>query len=997
MLLNTHSYFSLRYGLLSPVELLQQLSQDGWQAAALTDINSSSAAMDFVRLSAKYGIRPVLGIDFRNGVEQKYVGIARSNEGFHVLNQHLSAHLHAGIPFDQAPVDRDVFVIHPLHSLPADASVLSNENAFIGISLRDLGALRMERIDWPKERMVLLHSCSFRHKKDHNTHRLLRAIERNCLLSKLPKEECAPASDRFISQDELCTQLSEFPWLIDQTRSLLERCGVCFEFGRADRNHNLKSYTGNEALDYRLMKHICYGNLRYRYPDADKQVLSRLQKELEIIRQKKFVSYFLINWCIVKYARSRGYFYVGRGSGANSIVAYLMRITDVDPVELDLYFERFINLYRANPPDFDIDFSWTDRDDIIRFIFDRFPHVSLLGAYVTFQYRAVVRELGKVFGLPKREIDRLAAGNVDVAQLDDTAQLVFRYGKRIQDMPNYLSIHAGGILITDRPIHCFTATFLPPKGFPTAQFDMVVAEDVSIYKFDILSQRGLGKIRDALQLIRENQPEQELPDIHDIRPFKEDPKIREMLREGRAIGCFYVESPAMRVLMRKLQVDEYLGLVAASSVIRPGVARSGMMREYILRYRFPERREDAHPVMRDIMPDTFGVMVYQEDVIKVAHYFAGLSLAEADVLRRGMSGKFRGREEFERARMRFFERCRQKGYAEQLTSEVWRQVESFAGYAFAKGHSASYAVESYQSLYLKAHFPLEYMVATVNNGGGFYSVELYLHEARMLGAAIEAPCVNQSGELCSIQGSVIRLGLGMIKGLECDLLVRLLEERAAQGCYASVQDLVRRVPCSLEQMRLLVRIGALRFTGKNKKELMWEVHLLLGVPLKPFRPKTLFDPPLRPFRLPELDREAREDAYDQIELLGFPLCDFFLLYETEGEGFASSDLKSFIGKEVWVWGYLVTAKQTRTAQGKPMMFGNFLDRDGLFIDTVHFPEAAGKWPFRGKGIYRIHGKVIEEFGCCSIDVQSMKKAPMHPDPRYADIKRKLPAKKIEWA
>ena len=199
MLLNTHSYFSLRYGLLSPVELLQQLSQDGWQAAALTDINSSSAAMDFVRLSAKYGIRPVLGIDFRNGVEQKYVGIARSNEGFYALNQHLSAHLHAGIPFDQAPVDRDVFVVHPLHSLSADASVLSNENAFIGISLRDLSSLRMERVDWPKERMVLLHSCSFRHKKDHNTHRLLRAIERNCLLSKLPKEECAPASDRFIS------------------------------------------------------------------------------------------------------------------------------------------------------------------------------------------------------------------------------------------------------------------------------------------------------------------------------------------------------------------------------------------------------------------------------------------------------------------------------------------------------------------------------------------------------------------------------------------------------------------------------------------------------------------------------------------------------------------------------------------------------------------------------------------------------------------------------
>lgn len=995
MLLSTHSCYSLRYGLLSPVELLQEIAAGGWKRAALTDVNNTSAAMDFVRLSGKHGVAPVLGVDFRNGAQQMYLALARNNQGFFEINGHLSKYLHQKMAFNCPPQLPNTWVIYPLHRLSELQQPL-RDNEFIGLDFSDLLAYQLQRIPIAREKLVWLHSCSFRHQRDYNTHRLLRAIHHNCLLSKLPPEEVASSADRFVSRAEVEEKLSEYQWLIHQTQALLDQCEIHFDFGRADKHYNLKTYTGNEALDFRLMEFICEKNLPYRYPEASELVRQRLRKELEIIRQKKFVSYFLINWRILKYARCKGYFYVGRGSGANSIVAYLMRITDVDPVELDLYFERFINLYRVNPPDFDIDFSWADRDDITQFIFQRFPHVSLLGTYVTFQYRAVVRELGKVFGLPKREIDRLASGNVAVDQLDEISQLVFRYGKRIQDLPNYLGIHAGGILITDRPIHYFTATFLPPKGFPTTQFDMVVAEDVSIYKFDILSQRGLGKIRDALQIIQENQPGVAIPDIHNIQPFKSDQRIQEMLREGKAIACFYVESPAMRVLMRKLRVDDYLGLVAASSVIRPGVAKSGMMREYILRYRFPERRKDAHPVMLDIMPDTYGVMVYQEDVIKVAHYFAGLSLAEADVLRRGMSGKFRGREEFERARQRFFQRCREKRYEESLIAEVWRQVESFAGYAFAKGHSASYAVESYQSLFLKAHFPLEYMVATINNGGGFYSAELYLHEARMLGAVVEPPCINQSEALCCIKGKVIYLGLGMIKDLEQRFLQEVLTERKRNGSYQSLADLLKRIPCKLESLRSLVRIGAFRFTGKNKKELMWEAHFLLSGEKK--RPEnTLFDTPAKAFQLPVLDREAREDAYDQIELLGFPLCNYFLLYDSEEQGVMAKDLKQYVGSEVTAVGYLVTIKQTRTSKGETMLFANFLDREGHFLDTVHFPPVAQQFPFRGKGVYVLYGKVTEEFDCHTIEVKQMKKAAMYPDPRYTDIKRKSPIKKNEWA
>ena len=250
---------------------------------------------------------------------------------------------------------------------------------------------------------------------------------------------------------------------------------------------------------------------------------------------------------------------------------------------------------------------------------------------------------------------------------------------------------------------------------------MVIAEDVGLYKFDILGQRGLAKIKEALQIIAKNHPNDPAIDIHDIRRFKTDARVNNMVKEAQCLGCFYVESPAMRMLLKKLQVDNYLGLVAASSIIRPGVAQSGMMREYILRHRYPERRKEAHPVLYDLMPETYGVMVYQEDVIKVAHHYAGLTLGEADVLRRAMSGKFRSRSEFNKVQQKFMDNCAVKGYALATTESIWRQIESFAGYAFAKGHSASYAVESYQTLFLKAYYPLEYMVAVLNNGGGFLS------------------------------------------------------------------------------------------------------------------------------------------------------------------------------------------------------------------------------------------------------------------------------------
>ena len=979
----------MRYGTFSELELLQLAKENHVTRLALTDINNTSAGLNFVRKAPEFGITPVLGIDFRNGVDPCFVGIAKNNEGYLELNDYLSKHLHRKKEFPNlAPEFRYAYVVYPFEKVVQNEQKFFSDHEFIGVSVKDLRRLPFSRLLKLKDKLVVQQPVTFRSKRDFNAHRLLRAIDNNTLLSKLSTIEQADEDDKMFPVENLAAAFSEYSFILENTERLLNSCSIYFDFSEKRKPQNLSTYLKSQEEDEALLEKLCQEGLPYRYPEGGKVVEERLKKELQLIKEKGFVSYFLINWDIITYARKQKFFYVGRGSGANSIVAYLLRITDVDPIDLDLYFERFINLFRANPPDFDIDFSHRDRPIMTEYIFKRFKNVALLGTYITFKWRGMVRELGKVFGLPKEEIDMLCDGNFQASRLDGVTALVVKYTKLLQGMPNYLSIHAGGILISEKPLHWFSATNLPPKGFPTTQYDMLIAEDVGLYKFDILGQRGLSKIKETLDILERDRPEEFASfDIHNIKAFKKDPIINNMVKTAQCMGCFYVESPAMRMLLKKLEVDTYLGLVAASSIIRPGVAKSGMMREYILRHRNPGRAEErAHPVMLEIMPETYGVMVYQEDVIKVAHLFAGLDLGEADVLRRGMSGKFRSRAEFERVEQKFIDNCREKGYDDALIFEIWNQVASFAGYAFAKGHSASYAVESYQTLFLRAYYPLEYMVAVLNNGGGFYRSEFYVHEARMLGAAIHPPCINTSSNGNRIIRKDLYLGFGYLRELEDRVVERILKERAANGAFASLEDFLDRVLISIEQVSILIRIDAFRFTRTNKHELLWKAHLFLGKTSKIDHPK-LFRPEHQDFEIPSLHTTDLEMAFTELELLGFALCSpFELLVEPPVNTNGSKDLEDYLGRYIDIYGYLVTVKNTKTHTRKAMQFATMLDQQGLVFDTVLFPPVAAKYRFRGRGVYRFYGKVVSEFGFLSIEVVKMRKEDYIQDPRYAEMK-----------
>ncbi|MBZ0242798.1 MAG: PHP domain-containing protein, partial [Bacteroidales bacterium] len=600
MYLNNHSYYSLRYGTLPVETLVRQAKEKGIQTLALTDINNSMGMVDFVRECRKQGIRPVAGVEFRNGDQLQYVALAINNTGFRELNEMLTQHNLSEEPYPEtAPDFEQVYVIYPAGSRKV-GQLRGHE--FLGVRLSQLARLLNSDLRFKQEKLVLMQPVTFSDEKSWYVHQNLRAIDHNSLLSKLNPDQFALADEFMQPPLRLKAAFALYPGLLKTTEKLLCDCEIDFDFNTIK---NKKHFTGNAIDDRELLHKLAYDGLHYRYGHENASARQRVEDELAIIDKLGFSAYFLITWDVIRYSMSRGFYHVGRGSGANSVVAYCLRITDVDPIELDLYFERFLNPKRSSPPDFDIDYSWKERDEVIDYVFKRYghKHTALLGTISTFRGKSIYRELGKVHGLPKAEIDELVSNPTRYHSLNKITRHIHELAQQIVDFPNQRSIHAGGILISEEPITNYVALDMPPKGFLTTQWDMYVSEELGYEKLDILSQRGIGHIKEAADIIKENR--RITIDVHQVQQFKDDPKVKDQLRRAETNGCFYIESPAMRGLLRKLQCDNYLTLVAASSIIRPGVAKSGMMREYIQRFHYPNSFSYIHPVMKEQLQETY--------------------------------------------------------------------------------------------------------------------------------------------------------------------------------------------------------------------------------------------------------------------------------------------------------------------------------------------------------------------------------------------------------
>lgn len=460
-------------------------------------------------------------------------------------------------------------------------------------------------------------------------------------------------------------------------------------------------------------------------------------------------------------------------------------------------------------------------------------------------------------------------------------------------------------------------------------------------------------------------------DIYDYQMLFRDKATNDLIREGRTIGCFYIESPGMRSLLRRLSVDTFEMLTAASSVIRPGVAESGMMQEFIARHKDPKRRTYLVPEMEQYLGETYGVMIYQEDVIKIAHHIAGLSLEEADLLRRAMSGKMRSYEAMKRLTDRFFESCLQNHLSEAKARELWRQIESFAGYSFCKAHSASFALLSYQVAYLKVYYPSQFMSCVLSNQGGFYSPAVYIQECKRMGLTVELPCVNNSRYEYTGKDKTVRIGLMAVKNLSRSTIDCIVEERKENGNYTSLADFLIRTKTGYEETAMLIRCGAMTCFGRTRPTLM----RLLDIYIKHRR---LLDESYNDLFINEsfaLEKEVITDREFSIEeictaeyeafsymVTKHPL-DFFSEWISQPSVIGAADMYKYHGKYIEMIGWYMTSKRIKTRKGDIMKFISLEDLTGTF-EAVIFPRKYEMYAEKtlSMGPYLLEGRVDADNG-----------------------------------
>ena len=593
-------------------------------------------------------------------------------------------------------------------------------------------------------------------------HRLLTAIRRNTTLESLPGDAVVHPQRFMKSADQMRRLFHDRPDAVRATRRIAERCAVRLELGRV----HLPQFPvpSGETADSYLRRVVLVG-ARKRYRRLGPNVQRRLDHELDVIARTGFAPYFLVVWDIAREAFRRGIPTVGRGSAANSIVSYCLGLTHVCPLKHHLFFERFLHLERKDCPDVDLDFCWRRRDEILEWVYDRYGSTGLAGAghdrvamictFNTLGLRSSIRETAKVMGLMGDEISAFTKrlpyfdyGSIEhiIAEVPECRDLpmdvepwktIVERAATIANFPRHLGTHAGGLVVAPGPVTDYSPLQYAAKGLVITQYDMRAVEDMGLVKIDLLGQRALSAIADVVEAVRTRTGTR-----LDMRRLDEgDLAAVALWKRAETIGCFQIESPCMRGLLKKLHVDNLDILTAASSLVRPGPSDAGMTKQFIDRYNGREPVRYLHPRLRPLLGETLGVMVYQEDVIRVVHELGGIGFGDAEMLRKSMSKK-RGVEAVASYEARFIRGAVERGLDEAVAQKIWQQIASFAGYAFCKAHSASYAQESYQSTWLKAHYPAAFMAAVLANGGGFYHPEVYVNEARRLGLRVLPPDVN---------------------------------------------------------------------------------------------------------------------------------------------------------------------------------------------------------------------------------------------------------------
>lgn len=1009
------SYFSLLDGIFSPEDLCALAAASGAEFVGMADINNFYGLPAFLRAASGAGLSPLVGFEARRKGRHLFTAYAHSREGFARANGIVSRLTAAEKPGpcwapggeagNPSPAGRpscgpipgfsgaasgnydplsdlllggwkglSIVVPDPkvIEILAAAGTAGLCYGLVWGNPFRDAGAVA-DRFGVPA---IILNRAVYATEGHKRFLSLVRSIRRILPLDKLPPEEIPGREEQYVPPLEAARYFSALPEAAENTLRFA-RENTYNPFSGVSVFPRFRDFTEEQAFS--RLRELCHAGISRRYGSAPRpEVFSRLSSELSIISAKGFAGYFLVVHDIVsRFPRT-----CGRGSSAASIVSYLLGITHVEPLSSDLFFERFLNLGRKDPPDIDVDFPWDERRAALEYVFSAYPGASAMVAdHVTFGPRSCMREAAKALGFPDPETDRY----VRLYRRGDHAPIpaaLLKAAKLLRGIPRHIGTHPGGVVITPGPITDFVPVQESPLGLPVIAWEKDGTEDSGLVKIDLLGNRSLGVLRDSLELVNRRIKKEPPKWDTSVVPAREhlawesfcplnDKGTRNLIEKGDTLGVFYVESPATRQLLRKMGVGDYPHLVVASSIIRPAANRS--IEEYVRRLR-GGAWEPIHPDVEKVLAETLGIMVYQEDVSRIALEVCGFSPEDADTLRKVLTRKDR-HVRLGVYKDRFFQGGRTRGLTDKALDSLWEQVLSFDGYSFCKAHSASYALVSYRLAWIKRYFPLEFFACVINNGGGFYTRQVYLNALRRMGFPIFGPDVNRSSWEYLPEGEGLRVGLSQLSDIAEPFLRRLLSEREKSGPFRGLPDFFHRLSPRLPEFRVLVRSGALDSSAYplTRPQMFWAYAGRSG-------PPSLFGPPPAPAWVG--DYAPATKARDEIRTTGLsitrhPLSYFGARAAEAGRClgvsvYSSRQIKGNLGKRVHVPGMLVTGKEVPTRKKESMSFLTFEDPFGLF-ETVVFPGVYGRiLPVLDENLFfLVSGKVTEEQGAVQIVVDNL--------------------------
>ncbi len=981
--LHVHSDYSPMRGVSSLEMLCKSASAQGMASLALTDTNGLYGVIRFVDLARQHGLRPILGAEVTTA-DHRAVLLAKTPDGYAHLCRLLSdRHGHSSFDLLAAVTRyrRGLIVFTDDEAALSAWARESRDDLYVELTPGPgmQGALATSRrLNLPP---VATNAVYFVKPEDQATHRLLRAIALNTTLSRLPAQACCAPTQWFMPAGRMTAQFPHVPEALSNTARIAEDCYADWSF-RETIFPAFRRLSDQEALT--LLQEKTYAGAQDRYGRLSSEVRQRIDQELAVIRHKHFAHYFLVVEDIVRRAPRT----CGRGSVAASIVSYCLKMTHVDPLKHHLLFERFLNPGRHDPPDIDIDFPWDERDDILQWVFQRYGErqAAMVANQTRLGLRAAIRETAKVYGIPPRDIGTVSSRIMRhteflsfadtptdrhwLDQLTPALQLsapwpeILSRALQAQNHFRHLSMHCGGVVIVPDDIRRYVPVEFTAKGLPVIQWEKDQTEEAGLVKIDLLGNRSLAVIRDALAAIARHRGH--AIDYASWDPLS-DPASQELIRHGDTIGCFYIESPATRLLLRKLwrgmppdrreHADVFEYLVMVSSLVRP--AAITFVNEFVRRAH-GGAHEPLHPLMESILNETHGIMVYQEDVAKVAMALADFSIEDADQLRKVISKKHKARQLRDYYRQ-FCQGAGRNGVTRDRLHTIWTMIMSFAGYSFCKPHSASYAQVSFKSAYLRAHYPAEFMAAVLSNEGGFYSAWAYVSEARRMGLAILPPDVNASDWAYRGEGDRLRIGLMQIKGLTKTLGTRIVDERTRQGPYRSFHDFLTRIDPEPAQARLLIRAGGYDTIAGDltRPALLWRLyagHTSGGGPLP----------------VPD-DYSSGKKLAHEMESFGFLVSRHPLtLYRAQIDrlrAVPASQMDRFIGRRITMVGWLVTEKSAETHNGLAMEFLTLEDTTALY-DATLFPDVYRRCHhlLSPNQAYVVRGLVEEDFGVVTLTV-----------------------------